>query len=227
MNDPALTPSLASELADVKRRLRNLESSPRLRLSSVTPGGSLIVPNAAGETLVIFGHVQDGDAAYPDIDFSSDGILVRKTAVDDNRQALMWADTQKGWISPPQPVAWQKSSDARDITASTFVAAWSALVAFQSLQIAFNFSASVSVGSTAELRFTVGGSQVGSTLTLSSGQAHTWRYSGLHGAALGIGSLSFAIEARVASGAGTVSVYEPQGTYITFGLPEQGFTVLS
>jgi len=223
MDDPALPPNLARWMADVERRLRNAETAPRLRTASVTAGGSIVVPDASGNVLGIMGHIQDGDPVHPDIDFSSDGFLVRSN-VADNRQALMWADVHKGWISPPQPVNFTKTGDNRVITSTSFVAAWSQLVAFQSLQIQFNFTALVDIGSTAQLRFTVGGNQVGSTLSLASGASKTWQYSGSHGAPLGLGKVTFAIEGRIASGSGNLYVYQPQGAYISYGFPETGFT---
>ena len=58
--DPALPPSLKATLDDLKRRLANLERSPRLTSASIR-NGLLRVLDAAGRAVVLLGQTKDAN----------------------------------------------------------------------------------------------------------------------------------------------------------------------
>ena len=211
MADPTLPPSLAAELADLRRRLDSLERSPRLPFSS-TRGGAFRFLDDAGATRMTLGNVAlDGSiggvsAAY--------GLMLRG---DQGAIILMTREGEDGLVYPELPVPVRDPSEAQASTTSgSFVPLWEARWDFPpaAIYVCQGFCSS-SVGTTGEMRLRIGSSAT-SALTIPSGASNIYTFEWLHPAPTGLydpdaTELNFIVqfEARRTGGAGNVSVGRP------------------
>jgi hypothetical protein len=107
MPDPALPASLAAELADLRRRLDQLERSPRLQSSSIS-GGTLAIRDDAGALVAQVGDFTGPDGAadtgfyFPDdaVGVSRDHGLFRPRLQAEPRRLNQFENVTGGTFSP-------------------------------------------------------------------------------------------------------------------------------
>lgn len=217
MSDPTLPPSLAAELADLRRRLDNLERSQRLPFSS-TRGGAFRFLDNNGATRMTLGNVAlDGSiggatAAY--------GLMLRG---DQGAIILMTRAGEDGLAYPELPVPVRDPNEAQSSTTSgTFAQLWEARWDFPpaAIYVCQGFCSSA-VGTTGEMRLRIGATST-SALTIPSGASNIYTFEWLHPAPTGLydpnpTELNFImqIEARRTSGTGNVSIARPHVSVFT------------
>lgn len=211
MSDPTLPPSLAAEIADLKRRLNNLERSQRLPFSS-TRGGAFLFLDDNGQPRMTLGNVAlDGSvggvlAAY--------GLMLRG---DQGAIVLMTRAGDDGIVYPELPVPiWDPGEPNKDTTSATFVSMWEARWDFPPSDVyrCEGFVASA-VGTTGEMRLVIGATAT-SVLAIPAAANNTYSFDWIHPAPTGLydpssteGSLVVSIQARRTGGAGAVGVRRP------------------
>jgi len=215
MADPTLPPSLAAEIADLKRRLNNLERSQRLPFSSTRGGAFLFLDDGGGPRLVL------GNASVDD-----DGLITPQAVYgvvghgDDATIGLLLKQGVRGLAYPIIPIPMTKAGDLVAVTSGTFVTLFETTVDFPAEEVIVAVHAVVTdAGTTGEVRL-----RDTSSGTTTSAQSIPAAYSGvatfkwLHPSLAGLNDQRFVTESRVAplavevqarrtGGAGNVNVY--------------------
>jgi hypothetical protein len=200
MSDPATPQTLASEFADLNRRLAALERSPQLKSSSIK-GGALTIYDASGNAIVQMGE----------IDTDQHGLLVTNAA----GATLLKVYGEEGFGAPVRGFPWRESSPVFESTTSaTFVGMWQAhLPAVEADGVYMsNCTITLNAADTAEVKVYVDGSTETDTLTLSGATATQWavKLNWEHGLTRGVGPYGFHLQVRRSAGtAAAVNVYEP------------------
>lgn len=202
--DQSLPPSLAAEFAELKRRVADLERTPRLTNANVT--GRIRLIDEAGKVVGWFGAAADGTqvvAMGPDL-------LASTTAVG------LWWDETNGLLAPYEHVPWVRTDESRAITSGTFTAAHQVLVELtQSKNVRIACPIVVPAGTTGEIRYTVSGQGSTSVYPLSDGFSGTVKVDWLAPVSLYSGPYFVMQEVRRVSGTGSIAVFSPYP--LTFG----------
>lgn len=234
--DPALPASLAAELNDLKRRIRNLESSPRLTNASIT--GRLRLYDELGRRRVELGdrvtvYDEDGvargaigefagstafyDAAgvevarFGSVPTSGGGSAVGARVIVGDFAGIH-IDADRGLIAPYEHIALHRP-EPEQVTASTFEAGCMGTVeTVQADTARVSFSLTVDAGVNCTVRARLGPA-TSSEVGVGPGTWYcqlTWE----HGLDLFYGPYAAYVEARRDVGTGSVYVWPGQ---LTFG----------
>jgi hypothetical protein len=198
-DDPALPPNLARDLAEIRRRLKNVESANRLQSSSVR-GGAMLVLDDDGNSIVYMGRLIG----------TNDGLQVDG---DGGATGMMHVSSQIGWAQPYLMTStFVRPTEAETVTSGSFVDAWLAK-AEQNLSehVRFTCAVATDAATTAEVRFTVAGTPIGDTLVLAGSHSAYHEFAAPTGGVLFAGPYWMALQARRTGGAGNVYVYRPFG----------------
>lgn len=216
--DPTLPPSLAAELADLKRRLANLERSPSIPFSSAR-GGVFTYLDETGKPRFELGNVNlvaglqvPADQPY--------GVFARG---DDAGIALMLREGNRGLVSPLLPVPFVNRDGGVTVTSATFVETHQSWVLFPAHEvIKVQVTVDCPAATTAEVRlinFATDETTNAFTVPANTSQVVTfdWLFSdvsvGLYDQhAHTAVDMTCVLQARRASGAGNVIVHTPLGT---------------
>jgi hypothetical protein len=236
-------PSEDTRVADLTRRMENLESALRAAFTTISEGGTLTIKG--GRLRVLYPADQGGgDGVYfgdlyaageyvgtgllvqaPDggdiATFRSDAASGIPLAVirDGQQNAVFFTDTGTGvgLGRPYLPFVFygaRFSGDPSLTTSSTFETLWQAFTYKQHAAVYVAAASMADAGVAGEVRVLVNGVQLGSTQSVSStAAAHAFGVAAVAGA--NMASLQVQIQARVTSGAGSLRVFPQVGT----GLP--------
>lgn len=217
-NDPTLSPSLAAELADLKRRLDNLERSPKVPFSS-TRGGVFSFLDEDGNLRFALGN-ETG------LDGSINGITTVYGAFghgDGNAIAFALREGDRGLTYPIFPVPLHDVV-SKVVTSGSFVGLWECNVDFPALEV-LNIRGAVQsdVGTTGELRIVDSFSGINTNvLTIPSNTNSAYSFEWIHPASVGLyddrprlGGLALAVHARRTGGAGNLTVFQPSTAELT------------
>jgi hypothetical protein len=212
-HDPTLPPSLAAEIADLKRRLSNLERSPSLPFSSFK-GGALLFLDNDGNVRRAMGNVAfDGSVGgvtegYGDYQYGDDQAVIVAAQEGD-----------RGIVYPTQPIPMLPIT-AITVTSGTFTGLFEHRYdmepAYEVIRI--QMAASTGAGTTGEIR--LNDSISGQSTSAASIPALTngiVDFMWLHPAAVGLfdagharESIHLSVQARLTGGAGGFSVFPPR-----------------
>jgi hypothetical protein len=213
MSDPTLPPSLAAELADLRRRLDALERSPRLPSSSIR-GGTFRFLDSLGNPRFVLGNAKfDGTVggvtdAYGVFTFGDGGTVIA-AAREGGRGQLY--PTSPIPIHTPAPIA---------VTSATFVGVYESGIQKPHLEVvSVQMYVITDAATTGEVR--LNDSYSGTTTAVASVPASAAgyaRFEWLHPAKCGLydtrpgrlGSLGVDVHARRVTGTGNVTVYTPR-----------------
>ena len=198
MADLSVPPSIAAELADIKRRLRAMEGAPQLQNSSLT-GGKITALNDDEQRVAEFGSLVGG--GY--------GIAINDA---DTLNSVLLVNDENGMRAPGVPWAFRDSTAFLAVTSGTFELTYrtfAAILASSSVEVTVVLA--TDVGTTGEVRMGVQGGPYAATQSIGSGANLTFNWGWLHGLGFGLGSTGqhFVIEARRTGGAGNVYVFQP------------------
>lgn len=203
----------SDELADIRRRLDNLERSPKTYNAGVVGRFRVIdVPeDPEGTEVARLGRLYDGLADTGDI-----GIRVRSPSLD---KRLLQASRQYGLTEPHLAYPWRDPAVSKGVTSATFAAIWLCTIdRMEAMQVRIGVRIVVPAATTAEVRCSEAGGASSSTLVkvlaASTDATHVVLWAHVQG--LTARDTDITVEVRRASGAGTVLVYEPEP--LTFGL---------
>lgn len=200
MSDPAVPDNLASRLRELEARIRNLETSPRLRSSSIK-GGALHVFDSAGREVALLGSFVNGDG----VDTAGAQINLQPSGTN-----VLWIDGENGIARPYQVRAMERDTTTT-VTSGTFVRTHVGhTLTVPSDALVIIVLAFVDAGTTGEIR--VSHNHVGGVNTPTATQTFTnsatvasMTYNWRHGIPIG-GNAVISVEARRASGAGNVYI---------------------
>jgi hypothetical protein len=215
--DPTLPPSIATELADLKRRLDNLERSPSLPVSS-TRGGVFVFLDNDGVVRAAEGNVNDAGqpvagAAYGFFLYGDTGTLLVAQKTGD-----------KGITFPNQKISFHDPLNPL-VTSGTFVTLWEDYVSQPAHEVVYiEISAFTDVGTTGEIRLIDNlTNTVTSVASYPSGTNKQTNFEWIHPAGVGAfatrnqgpgavstAALQLAIQARRTGGAGNFGVHPPR-----------------
>ena len=219
MSDPTLPPSLAAEIAELKRRLNNLERSQRLPFSS-TRGGAFLFLDDDGNTRKTLGNVNlDGSiggvtAAYGEFMRGDGGALI-----------FMTREGERGMVYPEVTLPGRALTPTFDltITSGTFTSYWEYRNVFPAYEV-FNLimQCATDVGTTGEVRLLCGATATSVATIPSNGNGEV-HFEWLHPAPTGLydprarpeGNLVVGVQVRRASGAGNVYIDQPYEAKLT------------
>ena len=203
--------TLLTEIADLKRRLRNLESAPQAPNRSQRGGTFRLIPEDGGpESLLYFGNFTDDSTVdrYGVALYDTNGETVLATAED--AEGLLFPGDLAQWAVPT----------VQTITSGSFVTVAEVQLHPRAHNTFYSTAAIIcDVGTTAEVKVTNGVSAT-STITIPSGgngnMTLNWKHpfgSGWEApAALGSSILSWQV--RRASGAGNVYAYPTRSLWL-------------
>lgn len=200
MSDPAVPDNLASRLRELEWRIRNLETSPRLRSSSVK-GGALSVLDDNGQEVVHLGALVNGDG------ISTSGVTV---TLQPSNKTVLWIDGENGIAWPYQVRAMERDTFTA-VTSASFVSTHVGnTLNVPSDSMVLQVYAYVDAGTVGELRCTHNHIDAVNTPTAvrtvsNSGTVNTFAWNWRHGIPI-TGSASVHVEARRVSGAGNLYV---------------------
>jgi hypothetical protein len=216
-----VTEDLLARIADLERRIRNLETSPRLTQSSVKDG-AVTFYDAATRRVVVIGKQPDtgkwGISVFDALtgnrvvylgEYGTNlyGMFVDRTPGD----GVIEANTSDGIISPWLTHPFRRLNDFVAVTSGTFVSTHEAAVELiQSKAARVRIPWTTDGGTTGEVRLFLNGSATNAR-SLAAGGAGEAEFKWLHGATLGSGPQFFQIQARRTGGAGNVDIYMPLG----------------
>jgi hypothetical protein len=185
-------PSLASELQDMKRRLANLERSPRLTSASIS--------DPAGVVRVRLGRLNDDGTDF--------GIIVA-----DQNGADVFEVSGVGMSAPYIPVTVSDAGTFDTVTAGTFTATrWHLQAETMSHAGLYAWMLLYAdAGTNGEVRITCPGLGTATSpiVVTGTGASSYSQFRWLHGSAMNVGPVQFSVEARRTAGAGAFRVYEP------------------
>lgn len=205
MTDAVLPATLAGRLADLEARIRNLETSPRLRSAAIR-SGTLRVLDSNGAAV---GQLGDLGGNY-------NGLLVASPATG---LPIVLATDVAGLAVPYLGNPWRKVTDTVPVASATFVTTHDArLEILSSNALRFVVSVACDAGTTGELQvvfgsFVTAGSVLGSPFAISAASAD-YEFSIQHGGVLESGPFRVRLQARRTAGAGNVVVSAPWGVYL-------------
>lgn len=219
MSDPTLSPSLAAELADLKRRIANLERSPSIPFSS-TRGGAFQFLDNNGKVRRAQGNVNlDGTisgitTAYGDFLYGDDGQVI--TAARAGERGIVYPDMQMSFHEPIQ----------KNVSSGSFVGLWEAYTDFPEHEVLYvEFACSCNVGTTGEIRLFENKRNIATSVaSIPSGFNGTVSFEWIHPATVGMydhvdslaeNNLNVVVEARRTSGAGTLNPFPPRNQRLT------------
>jgi hypothetical protein len=219
--EPTLPPNLAAELADLKRRIANLERSPSLPFSS-TRGGTFIFLDNNGKVRRAQGNVTfDGSIGgatdgYGDYQYGDDGAVIAAAQEGD-----------KGVVYPQEPYPFHVPASIT-VTSGSFQTLWENYQDWPAYEVLYvEFACITDVGTTGEIRLFENKRNIASSVaSLPSGFNGLAYFEWLHPATVGlfdphggdplaVNNLNVAVQARRASGAGNVIVYPPRNQLLT------------
>lgn len=234
--DSRLPPSLAAYMAELERRIKELESSPRLSRATITGyldikdnindvhprvsirEGKLWVLDGDGDVSAVLGgpnggvFIQDEDgnpiATFGPVNTPNQGVMLHSGGVT----GLHW-DTEEGLLNPYEHVHFRDMSDTRTFTNTSHADAWSCSVEMiQSIYLKVTLWLYVDTGTVAEVRLQRNGG-AGTTTVTHNGDNSTRTLSCYweHGGLLNSGPHAFNISVRRVSGTGNVSAFTPHG----------------
>ena len=223
MPDPALPPSLAAEIADMKRRLAALERSPRLQSSDVMGGRLRVVDPDTGRPQAVIGdvsgavgtgpHWQDGDLGLVIQDPHTGGDIVAMTR-------------DRGLVRPLLVHGWRTPNAQSSHSGTSWAAQWEGIVDASALAVRVVVAVGSSAGTTGQVRLSApwtNASAVTTPRTVSGGpEYHVFDWDlGAWGATLGGNAVQILVETRVTSGSGSITCWMP--THLIVTAPEMFF----
>lgn len=200
---------------DVLRRLERLELSPRATNTSVR-NGSMTYLDDLGNVLLeltvdglnLYDLDEQVRAILGDLDGNGNfGVVVRS----ENGSAHFRVDNQ-GMKAPWLGYPWRDPYTTYSFDETSFTALFRsrmALVNHGAVEAEIGFS--VPAGTTGEVRLGVNGSNYSNPVELPEDENTVVRFRWIHGVTLGSGPANFALEARVVSGVGPITYYQPEG----------------
>lgn len=219
MPDPALPPSLAAELAELRRRLDALERSPRLPWSS-SQGGSLRVIDPTQALRLLAGNVTfDGSIggvtdAYGVFAYGDDQTLAAGVRQGD-----------RGLAYPTRSVPMSDPAAAITVTSAGFVDTWAGAVNAPGSEVAtVVVGVATDAGTTGEVQLYDIYSASGTNAAVVGSSANGYaRFEWLHPATTGLydsragraQTLRLAVRARRTSGTGNLYLYPPATAELT------------
>jgi hypothetical protein len=215
MNDPATPQTLASEFADLKRRLSALERSPQLKSSSIK-GGKLKVYDSSGNSIMEAGEIGiDGDTT------TSAGMTITTPGGHD----VFRVSADRGLTLPALTYPWRD-----DPNTSTAITSASWTTVFESRveglsgdALRSDWVVTLDSGVSADVRVMItAGSVVTDTVSIAYATSSSWTFAlaWLHGKNLGSGPFIVRIDAKRTAGAANVNVYRPYHLSI-----QDGYTI--
>ncbi len=200
MPDPALPPSLAADLADLRRRLSSLESSPKAPFTSIN-AGALTVLDDSGVIRVIVGQLSTPGKYGVQVIDTSGGTPFK---VD-----------QDGMHTPYLATPFFDPAASKPVTSGSFVEVYRARVELITEVGCYVWvQASGDASTTGEIRIRTGANTT-NAVSVFAGAFVLQQFRWLHGQTLQSGPVDFSIEARRTSGAGNVNVYLNSGLSLT------------
>ena len=195
----ALPPNLAAELKALEARIKILEGSNKLLVSTIR-GGSLQVQDDDGNLIVRIGR-------FPASGY--DGFLVIR---DDGIHAIVEANQTEGLVHPWLEMPWKTNTASQTVTSGTFTSVWQAHTELlYGVNIRMRVAVDCPSGTTGEMLIADDGSStvLGSVKTIPSNSSVLYEYRVAHGLTVGSGPFQFSLQARRTSGAGNIIVYQP------------------
>jgi hypothetical protein len=189
-----ISDSLATRLNDIERRLDVQERTSSLINASIREG-RLTIQDANGVPVLTIGKQTDG--TY--------GILLATPA----GVALLKASSLSGMIAPRTPVVSIDPFAFKTVTAGVFTLTWRSIMPIvlgPGAEVAVGWSCDV--GTTGELEVVTNGGGTSNVLSLGSGASGTSYLRWLHGSAIGVGNLTFDVQARRVTGGGNINIYQ-------------------
>jgi hypothetical protein len=219
MPDPTLPPSIAAEIADLKRRIANLERSPRLPFSS-TRGGAFVFQDNSGKVRRAQGGVNfDGTiggvtTAYGDFQYGDGGTVI--SAAREGDRGIVYPDMQMSFHEPIQ----------KAVTSASFVTLWEAYTDFPEHEVLYvEFAVQSDSGTTGEIRLFENKRNIASSVaSIPAAYNGAVSFEWVHPATVGLydqsdplaqNNLNVAIQVRRVSGAGNVSPFAPRNQRLT------------
>lgn len=203
---------LSVELVEIRRRLSELEGARATR-ATVQSGGTYKLTNEDGHEILAFGEAgfdpQDNPIYGLRLLDSEDAIVF---AVTEDHQGILWPHEYHQWIVPT----------AQTITSTSFVTVAECTVIGPNVDmLSASGAVIVPVGSTAEIRINAQGVGATDPIVVPSGGNGLASFNWIHPLEtawgeqnVGAVSALFSWEARLASGAGPITVYPPR--HLTF-----------
>lgn len=206
MADPALPPNLLDDIAELKRRVRTLETANRLESSSI--GGSSTI---GGSSLLTVLDSTGGQVARLGTLGGTYGNGLHLTDPATNATVLFASDAG-GTVVPYLANPWRRFDEYFPVTSATFAETYQCrLESVSSVMIRFTAWLSADASTTGEVRLVVNAAQLGSTVSIAAASIQRYEFSMAHGIVLQGGPVEIAVQARRLTGAGNVNVYEPSG----------------
>lgn len=213
--DPAMPPSLAAELRDLRERISKLERLPKLPFSS-TKGGSLTLLDEDGNVRWVAGNVTlnniDGSKAPGYGVFNTDA---QGEFLSGQSSAF------RGWLYPIEQLAMHDPT-AKTVTSAGFVDLFETQMDNPSREVVqIEGAINTDAGTTAQIRLRDGVSgNVTGTITVPAGSNGFYQFYWLHPATCGLGdkraqtegrapTIFLILEALRVSGSGNVRVFPP------------------
>jgi hypothetical protein len=191
-------------LADLARRVRDLERRPTLRNTSMT-SGTTTIRDDNDVTRVRLGLTADGGSDYGLVIFNESSEVVYETGA-------------AGVAYPRQALQVYKAGDVKTITSGTWDQAWTMVTAYAVADaVQVQVAVATPVGTTAEARLTcpsISGSPSTAVHTVPSGTTayYEWKWAPA-GLEVGVGPITFMLEVQRTGGTGDVAVYPPVQAY--------------
>lgn len=193
MADPALPSSLAAVIADLDRRLRNVERSPQLGHAAITDG-VLSVYDGSGNLVGYIGEAAAGEH----------GLRVRTTAGSE----VLRVSAENLLAYPYLHIPARQAGERLAVTAGSFTTAWRATHHWvPSKDVRIDVTIVTDAGTTGDVRVYDGSGAYTAVQSVAAGASVslTWRW--IHGREFT--NTTFEVQAQRTGGAGNVYVYEP------------------
>lgn len=215
MTDPTLPPSLAAELADLKRRLANLERSPSIPFSS-TRGGAFQFLDDAGAARFTLGNVDIPVSPSPGAGPQYGAFLYG----DGGAVALGAQEGNRGLVYPLIPAVFYDADVLKTVSLTSFVTVWECYVDTAPGEVIYVQLLGHSTVSNGSVRLTAVGSGSTDEAVLVPSSSHNIIFDWLHPGVTGWGDtrpsrprdLLIRVEAKAGAG-GTVVVGAPVRAY--------------
>lgn len=195
MPDVPKPEDLGSYVADLERRIRLLESAPRLKNASIS--------DDANVKRAIFGQLDDGDF----------GLEIRnETGI------AVYQVSSKGQTIPRQQMYVTRGNDYITVTSGSYVSCWEVMMPYTIADaVQIDVTVSTDAATTANLKITCNlGSSTSAIVAVpaltSQNYSYKWAVPGL---TAGLANIFFQIQVQRTSGAGNVYVYTPINAFMT------------
>jgi len=212
MIDKALPSSLATEFAELKRRLSALERSPQLKSSSIK-GGTFTVYDSAGNIVGQLGQILDPSTGLA---YSPDRGAGIQFTDPSSGKVVFEASELMGTGLPRQSYPWKQmiTEETQSTTSGSFVETYKARIGLLGTDVLrADWTMTVNAADSAEVKVTAGGA-TSDTVTLLGATKTSWdlALNWSHGEALGGGPFDVRIYVRRSAGTtASVVTYEPLG----------------